>query len=120
VYADASHASKGLAPLALGGFLRLSGTPISSFYGQTSLLGRLVMGVPLAHMPLGLGGAVRAGFSMELGGLFRPGESRQLGDLKQAGSAFVSVDTLFGPVYFALGATHRGGRAAYIFLGPFW
>jgi hypothetical protein len=47
VYADASHASKGLAPLALGGFLRLSGTPISSLYGQTSLLGRLVMGVPL-------------------------------------------------------------------------
>jgi NTE family protein len=57
---------------------------------------------------------------MELGGLFRPGESRQLGDLKQAGSAFVSVDTRFGPVYFALGATHRGGRSTYIFLGPFW
>jgi len=120
VYADASHASKGVAPLALGGFLRLSGTPISSLYGQTSLLGRVVMGVPLARMPLGLGGAVRAGFSVELGGLFQPGQSLQLGDLKQAGSAFVSVDTLFGPVYFALGATHRGGRAAYIFLGPFW
>lgn len=120
VYAEASHASKGVAPLALGGFLRLSGTPIRSLYGQTSLLGRVVMGVPLAHMPLGLGGAVRAGVSAELGGLFQPGESRQLGDLKQAGSAFVSVDTRFGPVYFALGATHRGGRSTYIFLGPFW
>jgi hypothetical protein len=30
------------------------------------------------------------------------------------------VDTLFGPAYFALGATHRGGRAIYVFLGPFW
>jgi NTE family protein len=120
VHAEASHASKGVAPLALGGFLRLSGTPIGSLYGQTSLLGRVVMGVPLAHMPLGLGGAVRAGFSVELGGLFLPGQSRQLSDLKQAGSAFVSVDTLFGPAYFALGATHRGGRAVYIFLGPFW
>ncbi len=118
--AEASHASNGVAPLALGGFLRLSGTPISSLYGQTSMLGRMVLGVPVAQMPLGLGGAVRAGFSVELGGLFQPGQSRQLGDLKQAGSAFVSVDTLFGPVYFALGATHRGGRAAYIFLGPFW
>jgi NTE family protein len=120
VYAEASHASKGVAPLALGGFLRLSGTPFGSLYGQTSLLGRVVMGVPLAHMPLGLGGAVRAGVSAELGGLFQPGQSRQLGDLKQAGSAFVSVDTRFGPVYFALGATHRGGRSTYIFLGPFW
>ncbi len=120
VYAEASHASKGVAPLALGGFLRLSGTPIRSLYGQTSLLGRVVMGVPLAHMPLGLGGAVRAGVSAELGGLFQPGQRLQLGDLKQAGSAFVSVDTRFGPVYFALGATHRGGRSTYIFLGPFW
>jgi len=120
VYAEASHASKGVAPLALGGFLRLSGTPISSLYGQTSLFGRMVMGVPLAHMPLGLGGAVRAGVSLELGGMFQPGQSRQIADLKQAASTFVSVDTLFGPVYFALGATHRGGRAAYVFLGPFW
>jgi NTE family protein len=120
LYADASYASEGLAPVALGGFLRLSGTPIGSLYGQTSLLGRAVMGVPVAHMPLGLGGAVRAGFSVELGGLFLPGQSRQLSELKPAGSAFVSVDTLFGPLYFALGATHRGGRAIYVFLGPFW
>jgi NTE family protein len=120
VYAEASHASKGLAPLALGGFLRLSGTPISSLYGQTSLFGRMVMGVPLAHMPLGLGGAVRAGLSVELGGAFLPGQSRRLDDLQKAGSAFVSVDTLFGPAYLALGATHRGSRATYVFLGPFW
>jgi NTE family protein len=120
VYVDASRAAEGLAPLSLGGFLRLSGTPIGSLSGQTSLLGRVVAGVPVARMPLGLGGAMRAGFSLELGGLFPPGQSQQLGDLRQAGSAFVSVDTLFGPVYFALGATHRGGRAAYVFLGPFW
>ena len=55
-----------------------------------------------------------------LGGLSQPGQRLQLGDLRQAGSAFVSVDTRFGPVYFALGATHRGGRSTYIFLGPFW
>ncbi|MFZ4649658.1 MAG: patatin-like phospholipase family protein [Rubrivivax sp.] len=119
-YVDASHAVEGYAPLALGGFWRLSGTPIGSVVGQTSLLGRVVMGVPVARMPLGLGAAVRAGFSLELGGVFPPGQSRQLEELKQAGSAFVSVDTRFGPLYFAFGATHRGGRAAYVFLGPFW
>jgi NTE family protein len=119
-YADASHGSDGIAPASLGGFLRLSGTPIGSLEGQTSLFGRLVMGVPVAHMPIGLGGPVRAGFSLELGGLFPAGQGRQLGDLRQAGSAFVSVDTRFGPVYFAVGATHRGGQAVYVFLGPFW
>jgi NTE family protein len=119
-YADASHGSDGIAPASLGGFLRLSGTPIGSLEGQTSLFGRLVMGVPVAHMPIGLGGPVRAGFSLELGGLFPPGQGRRLADLRQAGSAFVSVDTRFGPVYLALGATHRGGQAVYVFLGPFW
>lgn len=34
-------------------------------------------------------------------------QSRRREDLKQAGSAFVSVNT-------------RGARAAYVFLGPFW
>ena len=119
-YADASHGTDGVAPLSLGGFLRLSGTPFGALEGQTSLFGRVVMGVPVAHMPIGLGGPVRAGFSLEVGGLFPPGESRRLGDLRQAGSAFISVDTRFGPLYLALGATHRGERAIYVFLGPFW
>ena len=120
LYADVSHTGSGYSPLALGGFLRLSGTPIDSLGGQSTLLGRLVMGVPVAHMPIGLGGPVRAGFSLELGGVFLPGQSRQFDQLRQAGSAFVSVDTRFGPVYLALGATHRGGQAVYVFLGPFW
>jgi NTE family protein len=120
LYTDSSHSRSGFSPLALGGFLRLSGTPIDSLGGQSTLLGRLVMGVPVAHMPIGLGGPVRAGFSLELGGVLAPGQSRQLGELRQAGSAFVSVDTRFGPVYLALGATYRGERAVYVFLGPFW
>ncbi len=120
LYADASHGADGAAPLSLGGFLRLSGTPIDSLDGESSLFGRLVMGVPVAQMPIGLGGPVRAGFSLEMGGLFAAGQGRRLSDLRRAGSAFVSVDTRFGPVYLALGATHRGGEALYVFLGPFW
>ena len=46
---------------------------------------------------------------------------RRIDDLRKAGSVFVSVDTrVGGPVYLALGATHRGGQAVYVFLGPFW
>jgi NTE family protein len=78
------------------------------------------MGLPIAQMPIGLGGAVRAGFSLELGGVSRPGEGRRIDDVRKAGSVFVSVDTRVGPVYLALGATHQGGHAVYVFLGPFW
>jgi NTE family protein len=120
VYADGSHGGEGYAPLSLGGFLRLSGTPMNSVDGQSSLFGRVVMGLPIAQMPIGLGGAVRAGFSLELGGVSRPGEGRRIDDVRKAGSVFVSVDTRVGPVYLALGATHQGGHAVYVFLGPFW
>ncbi|MFM7532562.1 MAG: patatin-like phospholipase family protein [Rubrivivax sp.] len=120
LYTDASYGRGGTAPFSLGGFLRLSGMPIDSLSGQTSFLGRVVMGVPVAHMPIGLGGPVRAGFSLEVGGVSPPGQDRRLADLRQAGSAFVSVDTRFGPVYLAVGATHGGGQAIYVFLGPFW
>jgi NTE family protein len=120
VYADGSHGGDGYAPLSLGGFMRLSGTPLNSLDGQASLFGRVAMGVPIAQMPIGLGGAVRAGFSLELGGVSRPGESRRIDDVRKAGSVFVSVDTRVGPVYAALGATHQGGHAVYVFLGPFW
>jgi len=121
VYADASHGADGYAPLSLGGFLRLSGTPMESVDGQSSVFGRVVMGLPIGQMPIGLGGAVRAGFSLEAGGVSPPGEKRRIDDLRKAGSVFVSVDTrVGGPVYLALGATHRGGQAVYVFLGPFW
>ncbi len=119
VYADASHGDDG-APLALGGFLRLSGTPLDSLNGASTLLGRLVMGLPIGQMPIGLGGLVRAGFSLELGGISPSGTRLNPGDLRKAGSVFMSVDTRLGPVYLALGMTHRGGQAVYVFLGPFW
>lgn len=120
LYAEASQGSDGYAPLSLGGFLRLSGSPLDSLDGQATLFGRVVMGLPVAQMPIGLGGPVRAGFSLELGGAFPPGESRTLGEMRRAGSVFVSVDTRFGPIYLAAGATYRGGQAVYVFLGPFW
>ena len=120
VYADASRGADGFAPLSLGGFLRLSGTPIDSIDGQSSIFGRVVMGRPIGQMPIGLGGAVRAGFSLEAGGVSATGDKGLLDGLRKAGSVFVSIDTRVGPVYLAVGATHRGGQAFYVFLGPFW
>lgn len=120
VYGEWSRSRSGLAPLSLGGFLRLSGTPRASVGGNTSALGRVVMARRIGEMPAGLGGAVRTGFSLELGRGDGPGMAPGQGDLRKAGSGFVSVDTRFGPAFLAFGATRGVGSALYLFLGPFW
>jgi NTE family protein len=120
LYGEWARSHSGLAPLSLGGFLRLSGTPRESVGAREVVLGRLAMAHRIGEMPAGLGGAVRAGFSVELGGGHDPGQSLRWGGLQQAGSAFVSIDTRFGPLFIAAGATRGGGSALYLFLGPFW
>jgi NTE family protein len=120
VYGEWAKARSGAAPLALGGFLRLSGTPRGSLIGQRVVLGRLVMARRIGQMPAGLGDAARAGFSVEAGSGFAPGESIRWSGFEQAASAFVCVDTRFGPLFFAAGATRGTGSALYLFLGPFW
>ncbi|MES2959000.1 MAG: patatin-like phospholipase family protein [Pseudomonadota bacterium] len=120
VYGEWAKARSGLAPLSLGGFLRLSGTPRESLAGRAVVLGRVVMARRIGEMPAGLGGAVRIGYSLELGTGWDPDESLRFGDLKQAASGFASVDTRFGPLFLALGATRGAGSTLYLFLGPFW
>lgn len=88
-----------MAPLSLGGFLRLSDTPRASVGGRAIALGRVVMARRIGEMPAGLGGAVRAGFSLELGRGYDPDQSGGLGIVRKAGSAFFSVDTRFGPAF---------------------
>lgn len=120
VYAEWAKARAGAAPLVLGGFLRLSGTPRASLSGQRVVLGRLVMARRIGQMPAGLGDAARAGFSVEAGNGFASGESIRWGGFEQAASAFVCVDTRFGPLFLAAGATRGVGSSLYLFLGPFW
>ncbi len=120
VYAEWARASIGLAGSSLGGFLRLSGAPSQSVEGQRVLLGRVVMARRIGAMPVALGGLVRAGFSLELGGGFSAPESVRLASLQQAASAFLSVDTRFGPLFLAAGATRNQGGTLYLFLGPIW
>jgi NTE family protein len=120
LYGEWSKAQVGTAPLPLGGFLRLSGTARESVDGRTVLLGRVVLARRIGDMPTGLGGAVRIGMSLELGAGFAADQSVRFGDLKQAGSGFFSVDTRFGPLFLAAGATRGTGGTLYLFLGPFW
>jgi NTE family protein len=84
------------------------------------VLGRLVMARRIGAMPAGLGGAARVGFSLELGNGLRSDQSFRWSELEQAGSVFVCVDTRFGPLFLAAGATRGVGSSLYLFLGPFW
>ena len=120
VYAEWARASTGLAGSSLGGFLRLSGSPTNSVEGQRVMLGRVVMARRIAAMPVALGGLVRAGFSLELGAGLEAQESVRLSSLRQAASVFLSVDTRFGPLFLAAGATRNNSGTLYLFLGPIW
>lgn len=120
VWGEWARSRNGVAPLALGGFLRLSGTPRESVSGRAVAFSRLVMARRIGEMPAGLGGAVRAGYSLEAGAGYEPADGLRWGELQQAGSVFVSVDTRFGPVFLALGGTRHTGGTMYLFLGPFW
>jgi NTE family protein len=120
VYAEWARASTGLADSNLGGFLRLSGTPANSVEGQRVMLGRVVMARRLGAMPVALGGLVRAGFSLELGGGLAEQESVHWSSLRQAASVFLSVETRFGPLFLAAGATRGHSGTLYLFLGPIW
>lgn len=123
LYGEFAHAERGQAR-SLGGYLRLSGTPDASLLGENMVLARVVMARRIGEMPVGLGGAVRVGFSLETGAV-GAGAGLKLSNVprsgwQQAASGFLSVDTRFGPFFLALGATRGGHTAAYLLLGPTW
>ncbi len=120
VYGEFAHAQSGASPLSLGGFLRLSGTVPDSIQGRSVVFSRMVLARRIGALPVTLGGTVRAGFSLEAGGGFDLSQPGQGSLLKTAASAFLSVDTRFGPVYVGGGATKDGNKTMYLFLGPVW
>ena len=100
--------------------MRLSGTQFESVTGRSVALARVVMARRIGSLPATFGGAVRAGFSLEMGGGFDQSERWKASKFTQAASAFISVDTRFGPVYVAGGASKGGEGTLYLFLGPAW
>ena len=115
-----AKAQAGASPVALGGFLRLSGTPTNSIQEPTMMLGRVVLARRIASLPSAFGGTMRAGFSLEAGGGFDRASDAKGRALQQAGSAFLSVETRFGPLFLGAGATREGEQTLYLFLGPVW
>ncbi|WP_426101691.1 patatin-like phospholipase family protein [Massilia sp. TSP1-1-2] len=120
VYGEYAHAKYGFSPVSLGGFLRLSGTVPDSIQGRSIAFARMVLARRVGALPVTLGGTVRAGFSLEAGGGFDTGTAVKGSGIKQAVSAFLSVETRFGPAYVGAGLTKDGNKTAYLFLGPIW
>lgn len=120
IYGEWAKSQRGNAPLELGGFLRLSGTPDGSLSNNAVALGRVVIARRIGSMPSTFGGSIRTGFSVELGAGFDAKESVKFSKIKQSGSTFISLDTRFGPLYFGAGSTRGSGSSVYLFLGPIW
>jgi NTE family protein len=120
VYGEWAQAQDGDAPLRLGGFLRLSGTPENSLDGRAVVLTRLALARRIGSMPTGLGGDIYIGGSLEAGASGERVRDLSAEDLRRAVTFFLAVDTRFGPLYWGLGHTFGGRGAMYLYLGPVW
>jgi NTE family protein len=114
--AGQSSALNFTVPLALGGFLRLSGSPPDSLIGSRLAFGRAVLARQVGTLPAAIGGAVRVGLSLEAGRI-KPSAGLVSNAPRTAGSVFTVLETRFGPVYVGLGHTRHVGTSAYLFLG---
>ncbi len=97
-----------------GGFLRLSGFQRNElsgqYYGQLSAryLRRIA---DIAFLP------TYAGISLELGNVWQDKSEITLRNTLLAGSVFVGVDSVMGPVYLAYGHAEGEHDSVYFFLG---
>jgi NTE family protein len=102
----------------LGGFLNLSGVPAGALSGPHFGIARLVW----LHR-LGRGGAglfdvpTYAGVSAEAGNVWQQRADISLGSARKDGSAFIGLDTPFGPAYVGVGYDQLGSTSYYLSLG---
>jgi NTE family protein len=113
----AQHSRDDRASFSLGGLFNLSGTPPGAISGS-----QVVSGAGLAYYRMGqlrgaLGGDWYVGASLEAGKAWQKVDGSNRGELHKAGSLFMGLDSLVGPLYFAWGKTFGGDSAFYIFLG---
>ena len=111
-------ASTGLQPFSLGGLFSLTGYAPGELSGQHVGMARLLyyhrlgdQALPFFDTPIYLGA------SLELGNVWNDTSAISLDNTLTAGSIFVVIDSLFGPIYLAYGAAEGGRRSAYLFLG---
>ncbi len=114
-----SSVTKGdLSPFAVGGLFTLSGYARNEFQGKHAAVGRLLyyrrLGDPRTPA---FDTPVYVGASVEAGNVWQSRDDISFGSARHAGSVFVVLDTIIGPVYLAYGGAEGGRRSAYLFVG---
>lgn len=104
----------------LGGFLKLSGYPTDALGGNNYFLGRLIYYRDVSRLrSTFLSLRTYVGASFETGEMWNTGQP-SWGNLVPAGSAFVGLDTVIGPIIVAYGLAKGIEQSAYLFIGrPF-
>lgn len=112
----------GSAVLDAGGFLNFSGLEFNELRGRhlgiaralyyNRLVGREL--ITYVDFPVYVGG------SLEFGGIWQDRDDISLSDSLLAGSAFLGIDSIVGPLFLAFGFAEGGNRSIYLSLGrPF-
>ena len=103
---------------SLGGLFNLSGLTRDQLRGQHALLGALAFYRQIGgrsaappNLPIYLG------LSLETGNVWENKSDITFSSLIPAGSVFLGMDTVLGPVYVAYGMAEGGHDAFYFFLG---
>ena len=106
---------------SLGGFRRLSGYGLDELWGPYMAYGSVAYLREIGRFKTSiLGGGMYLGGSLEAGNTWEDGGDVSLSDLRVAGSVFLGVDSLLGPVYVGYGIAERGKSALSFSIGvPF-
>jgi len=103
---------------SLGGLFNLSGTPANALHGsQAASFGALAYYRLPTPLPRAIGRHLYAGFSLEAGNVWARSSDVDFGDLRKAGSLFLGLDSIIGPLYLGWGHTVGGQSAVYLLYG---
>lgn len=111
-----------IAALDLGGFLNLSGLDFNQLSGRHLGMARALYYNNLAGTGLDnfIDVPIYAGASLELGNVWQDADDISLSDTILAGSAFLGIDSILGPLFLGVGLAEGGNSSIYISVGrPF-
>ena len=105
----------------LGGLFNMSGAYYGRYSGSDMVLGRLQLSKRLQHTDV-FGFPIYVGAGLEMGRVQEDVlptylSDKDLGVWKKAVSAYVAADSIFGPLYLAVGQTSDNDSAVYFFWG---
>jgi NTE family protein len=115
---NAARSTSDRGGFSIGGFLQLSGTPANSLTGSEAyLLSALTYYRLPTLVPKAIGRNLYAGFSLEAGNSWRRRSDVDFSEWRKAGSVFLGLDSIIGPLYLGWGKTAGGDSSFYLFLG---